>query len=641
MNELTLHIEKKQKELDEVGKLLKKDFVGLDAIVDQIVESIRIWYIFPELQIRPTILCLWGLTGVGKTDLVRKMVSYMKMQDRFLEIEMAGMNEPNLTVQKRLDESSISADDHCILFLDEFQKFRTVDDDGSASENNTAYSDVWTLLSDGKFHSDLSKKTELIEELLYAKYWGDQQRVEDGETKPTKTKKPKKKKLERVYHTPVYLARKVKRLFKLTDSIEDIMKWDDEKIFQLYESFSRNPQIYEGETFKKMLIVISGNLDEAYRMAKDVEEADLDADYYHEVSKRLTVLDIKAALEKRFRPEQIARFGNTHILYPALSKKNYQKIIELKCDQINQLVLESKGITINYEQSVYDAMYNNGVFPTQGVRPLLSTITNILSAALPSFIFACLLNDIKAIGVTVEKNKMFSEIAGKKIQIEIPTVLDNLREKTDIDTKTVVAVHELGHAIAYAVLFGVVPKQICVDAISPYMNGFVLQHSMREHKDSILKELQICLAGRVAEEIVFGTGMASVGAGKDIEIATQEAWCYVGRYGYDGYVGYLTQKDAENDYEIYNREEIGKIAENLLKEAKKSATDILNKHMPMFREMLKHLIGKEKMTRLEFVQMAAGYGIILKDVPDGEKLQMDYSSLAQKFLANAKPLDKR
>src|SRR6266404_3726352 len=94
-------IKTRQADLDNLKTLLKKDFVGLDAIIDQIVESIKIWYIFPELQIRPTTICLWGLTGVGKTDLVRKLVAYLRMQDRFLELEMTEDSQSTQTIQSK------------------------------------------------------------------------------------------------------------------------------------------------------------------------------------------------------------------------------------------------------------------------------------------------------------------------------------------------------------------------------------------------------------------------------------------------------------------------------------------------------------------------------------------------------------
>ena len=471
-------IKQKQEELDNLRVQLKKDFIGLDDVVDQVIESIKVWYIFPELQIRPTIICLWGLTGVGKTDLVRKLVSYIKMQDRFLEIEMNGNDSTSLTIQGKMEESSLSPEEPCILFLDEFQKFRTITEQGEQIPDNKAYADVWTLLSDGRFHADLSKKTELLSELLYSKYYADYERVYRDEKED---KKKEAKENKRIYKTGVSLARRVKRLFKLEDSVEEIMKYSDDQICDLYERFSKNPTIFEGEIYKKLLIIVSGNLDEAYQIAKDVDEVDLDADWYHEYSKRITVLDIKSALTKRFRPEQIARFGNTHILYPSLSKKDYYQIIKMKCNQIGDLVTSTKGIKIQFHDSVFETIYKNGVFPTQGVRPLLSTITNILSSVLPNYIYNCMLDDATLLKIACHGNKMAGMFKKKKIVIEIPTVLESLREKIDDDSRNVVAVHELGHAVIYTLLFNTVP---CTDlhGFNYFLFQWIYSSTLNERK---------------------------------------------------------------------------------------------------------------------------------------------------------------
>jgi cell division protease FtsH len=633
--EMIEYIKQRRSELESISAKLKGDFVGLDEVIDQIIDSIKVWYIFPELQIRPSILCLWGLTGVGKTDLVRKLVSYLKFQDRFIEIEMSGESDTHKTVQRRLEESSVAPEDQCILFLDEFQKFRTVSEDGTASDSNTAYSDVWTLLSDGRFQSDLSKKTELVEQLLYSKYYKD---YEDCEAKNAPKEKEKKTKapvdpvvkVERTYHTPVYLARQVKRLFKLSESMEEIMKWNDAKIFELYNTFSNNSQIYEGESYKKMFIIISGNLDEAYKMADDVSSSDLDADYYHEFSKRLSIIDIKTALQKRFRPEQIARFGNSHVLYPSLSKKNYRNIIIKKCEQINQLLFDSKGISIIYDNSVYDLMYNNGVFPTQGVRPLLSTITTILSTSLPVFIFECLIQNVNSILITAEKNIFVANIKGKRIQIEIPTVLDKIREKTSDDMKYICIVHEIGHALVYSLLFNSPPKQICTNSISPFSNGFIMPHSITGHKESIIKITQIYLAGRIAEEIVFGTKLSSVGASEDLRSATAQVWAYISKYAFDGYIGSMTQK--YEDFMIMNQHDIGKTCETMLQEAKKTTTDLITSNMQLFKELISFAINNPKITTQHFVDIFKQYNIPLIIIEDGESINVGYKSITEKFL---------
>ena len=65
-----LIIEKRER-LEKVRIALKKDFIGLDSVIDEMVDLIEPWYLFPELQFRPLVINLWGMTGVGKTDLVK------------------------------------------------------------------------------------------------------------------------------------------------------------------------------------------------------------------------------------------------------------------------------------------------------------------------------------------------------------------------------------------------------------------------------------------------------------------------------------------------------------------------------------------------------------------------------------------
>jgi ATP-dependent Clp protease ATP-binding subunit ClpA len=67
-------IKSRRKALQKIAKELKGDFVGLDEIIDEIIRNIEVWYVMPEVITRPVIVNLWGMTGVGKTDLVRRLV---------------------------------------------------------------------------------------------------------------------------------------------------------------------------------------------------------------------------------------------------------------------------------------------------------------------------------------------------------------------------------------------------------------------------------------------------------------------------------------------------------------------------------------------------------------------------------------
>jgi hypothetical protein len=45
---------------------LKAELFGIDDVIDRVIESMRAWYVLPDLINRPVIICLWGLTGTGK-----------------------------------------------------------------------------------------------------------------------------------------------------------------------------------------------------------------------------------------------------------------------------------------------------------------------------------------------------------------------------------------------------------------------------------------------------------------------------------------------------------------------------------------------------------------------------------------------
>lgn len=135
-------MEQKTKKLEDARKYLKTQFIGIDECIDKFINSVKVWYILPELQTRPLIVSLWGLTGAGKTDLVRKFINYIDFTDRFCEIQMDS-KEGSATVEDYL-ENTLSFNETGVLLLDEIQRFRSVTDDGKES-NSTKYQDLWLM----------------------------------------------------------------------------------------------------------------------------------------------------------------------------------------------------------------------------------------------------------------------------------------------------------------------------------------------------------------------------------------------------------------------------------------------------------------------------------------------------------------
>ena len=84
-------------ELKIVFDKLKEKFIGIDDVIDLFIDNVKIWYAIPELQMRPHIINLWGMTGVGKTDLVRNFVKLIKYSDKFVEVQVDSVNSWEIT----------------------------------------------------------------------------------------------------------------------------------------------------------------------------------------------------------------------------------------------------------------------------------------------------------------------------------------------------------------------------------------------------------------------------------------------------------------------------------------------------------------------------------------------------------------
>jgi putative ribosome biogenesis GTPase RsgA len=74
-NKITYHsiLEKKEK-LSALKAQLKLEFIGLEQIIDEVIDLAMPWFLFPDAQLRPTIINMWGLTGSGKTALVNRII---------------------------------------------------------------------------------------------------------------------------------------------------------------------------------------------------------------------------------------------------------------------------------------------------------------------------------------------------------------------------------------------------------------------------------------------------------------------------------------------------------------------------------------------------------------------------------------
>jgi len=639
--------QKKLEKLEELKVFLKHEFVGLDNIIDEIVNNIQIWYVMPELQSRPMIISLWGTTGVGKTDLVRKLVKFLEFNDKFIEIQLDMKEEHVKKIQDVIENTNVDSKEPCILLLDEMQRFRTIDEEGNMIRDNEYFNDIWMLLSDGKFQSNSSNRREifsLIMEELYDKEYtlwhknndpipkkrkrkskalnsNDIEKIEDSEVP--------KEKPQFKYQTYYYKAKQFKRLLKSNLTIEEIMQLSpDERLDLLQRSFDKN-ETYEGDNYQKMLIFISGNLDEAFSMSGEVEDVEMDADIYHEFSKKINIVEIKKSLMKQFKPEQISRFGNTHIIYPTLSKSSYQTIIKNHCFEISKRVKENTKIDISFTDAIYDLIYKNGVFPTQGVRPVLSTISQILENNLPYFLFYSMKDDLQSIVIDHEYDKLICGDLKRTIKLDI----ESIKKKKSIDEKILVAVHELGHSIVYSVLYKCAPTQININSTRITNNGFTAFHDRVSNKIYMKNDICICLAGQILEETIFGDNYRSAGSIQDLAQATEYASSFIRRLGMDGNLSRITTK-TPNDAGAWNYDidSTNKLIEVMLQEQKERAKDIINNHLKLIKQLIKWCKENNKIEIEDYIRICKEHSLELNKVAIENKLIHCYDEQLNEFL---------
>ncbi len=623
---------KRKAVLEQVGKQLKTEFYGLDTIIDKAIASVYAWYVFPELIRRPVIVNLWGMTGVGKTQLVRRLAALLGFSNKFVEIQMDGTSGGSMYRQDSICSilsNCIDEGEPGILLLDEIQRFRTVADDGTDMKVER-YQDVWMLLSDGKFaaNSDLFIQLEMM---IASQQYQDEQEKERNEERETQVKTPKAegassskatadddkptvKARHKRFKVHPWEAKMFKQMLRLPESVVEIMTWDAKKIGDLLNKIV-NERIDWQIDYTKLIIFVSGNLDSAFAGSGSTEDCDTDADFYHKITSMITVTDIKRSLRKRFKPEQISRLGSNHVIYPSMAKSSYQKLIRATCEKYIVEMREATDIRFSVEPEVYDVIYTNAVYPTQGTRPVFSAIHQIFSTGLVNIACWCLEHNIHDVSLRIDivAQKMIATDAfsGKEYSTVIDLEITRRKAKISTDMKTLIAAHESGHAVVYALLTKSAPLETKINATS-FANGYMIPNDSTNQnliltKKMLRNDIAVELAGTVAEEIVFGPDNRSSGCRTDIANATASAALYVRKLGFDGTLSHINGDHVVDIVHNTDLQTTNAIVENILKEEYERAKTLLTENFQFYRTIVDKLLDVGTLDQKQFIEAASEF----------------------------------
>ena len=181
--------------------------------------------------------------------------------------------------------------------------------------------------------------------------------------------------------------------------------------------------------------------------------------------------------------------------------------------------------------------------------------------------------------------------------------------------KSIVSYHEIGHALVAALQSHSAPVQkITIVPRTSGALGYTMQVDEGNHylmtKDEIINKIATLTAGRVAEEIVFGS--ITTGASNDIEQATKLARAMITRYGMSDEFGMVAMETVENAYlggdtslscSAETQARIDALVVSIVKEQYQKATQILTDNRAKLDELAKYLYEKETITGEEFMNI--------------------------------------
>jgi hypothetical protein len=591
--DLREQLAQRNQQLQEVAAQLKTELFGIDAIIDRVIDSMRAWYVLPGLVARPVIVCLWGLTGTGKTQLVRRLAQLLGFYDRFVEVQMDGFSNGAgwrgaQSISGMLSQSGVREGEPGILVLDEFQRFRTIDNK-RAELRVERYQDVWALLSDGRLPPALSLLGDIESSIAEAAF--DAERAEASDAKLR-------------FKLRSWEAQELQRNLKLDEPLMEIMAWAPEQIQERLRAFRENGQQQWETDYSRLLVFVCGNLDEAYEdLATSVDDCDSDADIFHELSGKLSVIDVKQALNRRFKPEQVARLGNEHVIYPSLSRHAYEQLIEQGCERYARETGSRCGLRFELDASVREQIYANGVFPAQGTRPLFSSLHAILGAGLAKAALWALERGAgsgETVTLTADGRSLLAHWRGQSHAIAAPFEINRLRQRNNADFRALLSVHEAGHGLVHALLFGRAPQEIKIHVAS-FEGGYNSYTSRKVwSRRNLLDSICTSLAGRAAELLVFGTELSSSGAESDLRKATETAARMIRHLGFGARVGRSdVSTDSEENF-CTDVEASNPAIEALLQAEHARATALLEAHRAALLALVDELMEKGQITPMRF-----------------------------------------
>lgn len=194
------------------------------------------------------------------------------------------------------------------------------------------------------------------------------------------------------------------------------------------------------------------------------------------------------------------------------------------------------------------------------------------------------------------------------------------RKSAVIDPHTLktTAYHEAGHALIALKTAGADPVHKATIMPRGRALGMVMQIPDGDQtsmtRKQMLARMDVCMGGRAAEELIFGSDNVTSGASSDIQQATRLAKAMVTKFGLSDKLGlfYIDEKDQSISTEV--KQECDEETKKLLKDSYLRAKHLLESNHSQLDRLAQGLLEYESLSGSEILDIIEGKKINVKGV---------------------------
>lgn len=533
-------------QLKQAREALRSSHFGIDTEVDRLMQAVTPWYLLNSTQQRPRVIGLWGMTGTGKSSLVRALVNALGLGDRTFWLD-AGESHLHNWLDRHLE---LIMDHHdgreTVVVIDEFQRARTVKGDDDLGES-VELRRLWEFMDSGRavvmpwrnklddlqdLHRDLSEAIARGCEIRNGRVTvGVEVFLEVMDDHLDRTGREERWALPRsIWSWARESGRESTLGFK-----QRLEHMDGAAIVAMLQSqidAARSPRILDG---RRTLVIVLGNLDGLYTVGSD-PVAELEPDVLLARHKQMNLAGVQQALLELFRIEQVGRLGSDHVIFPPIGASTVERLVHAEAERIRSCVSTETGIDITLRSGLLDRIQREASIAVLGARPVIEAVHQVLPVLIAETLSRTTVEAPHSIVLDSWGRKALalcdSLHGSDRVTLNWPLHRQAPGRKEKVHRN--IAAHEAGHLICGVSLLGQTPLQVCAYTSHERIGGFTIWANDTEHltPKRIVPRIASALGGWAAERLLFGADRVTAGNDDDLRKASQLALDMLKNHGF-------------------------------------------------------------------------------------------------------------